>query len=109
MNHKIFIFIFLFSAILSAVDIETKTSSGVSLSYVSSGVLNWDDIPYAKPPVGDLRWNAPKEITNSDSVLLPKDGNFCVQRPSGMGGSEGEGYFSGTEDCLYLDIKAPKN
>ena len=26
-----------------------------------------------------------------------------------MGGSEGEGYFSGTEDCLYLDIKAPKN
>ena len=24
-----------------------------------------------------------------------------------MGGSEGSGYFSGTEDCLYLDIKAP--
>ena len=25
-----------------------------------------------------------------------------------MGGSEGDGYFSGSEDCLYLDIKAPK-
>jgi para-nitrobenzyl esterase len=109
MNHKILISTLLFSIILSAADTEIKTSSGVSSGYVNSGVLNWDDIPYAKPPVGDLRWKAPREITNSKNILLPKDGNFCVQRPSGMGGSEGEGYFSGTEDCLYLDIKAPKN
>ena len=26
-----------------------------------------------------------------------------------MGGSSGDGYFSGTEDCLYLDIRAPKS
>ena len=109
MNHKILISTLLLSAILSAADTEIKTSSGVSSGYVNSGVLNWDDIPYAKPPVGSLRWKAPRQITNSERVLLPKDNNFCVQRPSGMGGSEGEGYFSGTEDCLYLDIKAPKN
>ena len=109
MNHKILISTLLLSAILSAADTEIKTSSGVSSGYVNSGVLNWDDIPYAKPPVGSLRWKAPRQITNSERVLLPKDDNFCVQRPSGMGGSEGEGYFSGTEDCLYLDIKAPKN
>ena len=101
MNHKILISTLLFSIILSAADTEIKTSSGVSSGYVNSGVLNWDDIPYAKPPVGDLRWKAPREITNSKNILLPKAGNFCVQRPSGMGGSEGEGYFSGTEDCLY--------
>ena len=99
----------MFSAFLSAADIEVKTSSGISSSYSNSGILNWDDIPYAKPPIGNLRWKAPREITYSESLLLPKDNNFCVQRPSGMGGSEGEGYFSGTEDCLYLDIKAPKN
>jgi len=109
MNYKILISTFLFSAILSAADMEIKTSSGISSSYDSSGVLNWDDIPYAKPPIGDLRWKAPREITNSERVLSPKDNNFCIQRPSGMGGSDGEGYFSGTEDCLYLDIKAPKN
>jgi len=109
MNHKILISTLLLSATLSAADTEIKTSSGFSSGYANSGVLNWDDIPYAKPPVGSLRWKAPREITNSERVLLPKDDNFCVQRPSGMGGSEGEGYFSGTEDCLYLDIKAPKN
>ncbi len=108
MNHKLLILTFLFSTTLSAGDVEIKTSSGISSSYISSGVINWDDIPYAKPPVGDLRWKAPRKITNSNNILLPKDDNFCVQRPSGMGGSEGDGYFSGSEDCLYLDIKAPK-
>ena len=99
----------MFSAFLSAADIEVKTSSGISSSYSNSGISNWDDIPYAKPPIGNLRWKAPRVITNSENLLFPKDNNFCVQRPSGMGGSEGEGHFSGTEDCLYLDIKAPKN
>ena len=109
MYYKLILSTFIFSAIISAADIEVKTSSGISSSYSNSGILNWDDIPYAKPPIGNLRWKAPREITYSESLLLPKDNNFCVQRPSGMGGSEGEGYFSGTEDCLYLDIKAPKN
>ena len=109
MNQKIFIFFTLLSSIISASDIEIRTSSGMSTSYYSSGVLNWDDIPYAQPPIGDLRWKATRKIINPDKILLAKDNNFCVQRPSGMGGSEGEGYFSGTEDCLYLDIKAPKN
>jgi len=109
MNHKIFLFPVILSSIISALDVEIKTSSGISTGYYSSGILNWDDIPYAKPPVGNLRWKAPRKIANPNNILLAKDNNFCVQRPSGMGGSEGEGYFSGTEDCLYLDIKAPKN
>ena len=108
MNHKIFLFPVILSSIISALDVEIKTSSGISTGYYSSGVLNWDDIPYAKPPVGNLRWKAPRKIANPNNILLAKDNNFCVQRPSGMGGSEGDGYFSGTEDCLYLDVKAPK-
>tara|TARA_B110000259_G_scaffold99144_1_gene114484 strand:+ start:644 stop:2419 length:1776 start_codon:yes stop_codon:yes gene_type:complete len=109
MHYKLLISTFIFSAIVSSADIDVKTSSGISSGYSNSGVLNWDDIPYAQPPIGNLRWKAPRKIANSENLLLPKDNNFCVQRPSGMGGSEGKGYFSGTEDCLYLDIKAPKN
>ena len=37
--------------------------------------------------------------------IKPKENNFCVQEPSGLGGSDGDSFFSGTEDCLYLDIK----
>ena len=44
------------------------------------------------------------------SVLIePKDNNFCVQRPSSLGGADGDGIYVSTEDCLYLDIVAPSN
>ena len=84
-----------------------KTSSGVSEGYLRNSVINWDDIPYAQPPVGDLRWKAPRALKSSQ-YIKQKEGNFCVQEPSGLGGSEGSSFFSGTEDCLYLDIKRPK-
>ena len=85
-----------------------KTNSGTTYGYVKNGVINWDDIPYAQPPVNDLRWKAPRKIELNSKIVDPKEDNFCVQQPSGMGGSEGNGFFSGTEDCLYLDVKAPK-
>lgn len=109
MNLKKLILPVLLSSIIYAEDSTIKTSSGITSGYYSANVVNWDDIPYAKPPIGVLRWKIPQKITNSNNILLPKDDNFCVQRPSGMGGSEGDGFYSGTEDCLYLDIKAPKN
>ena len=51
-----------------------------------------------------------QEILRNE-LIVPKVDNFCVQKPSGMGGSEfdGDEFFSGSEDCLYLDIKAPKS
>jgi len=109
MNHKTLIGIALLSSLLTAESNKIQTSSGITSGYLSKNVLNWDDIPYAKPPVGELRWKIPQKINDPNSILQSKDNNFCVQRPSGMGGSDGEGFFSGTEDCLYLDIKAPKN
>jgi len=92
---------------LSAVSKDIESTSGIAAGYKKNNVINWDDIPYAKPPIGNLRWKAPRKIDNPSLVLTSKENNFCVQRPSGMGGSEGDGFFSGSEDCLYLDIKAP--
>jgi para-nitrobenzyl esterase len=95
--------------ILAANDLLISTSSGISAGYYKNKVINWDDIPYAQPPINNLRWRAPRQIDKSNKLLSLKDNNFCVQRPSGLGGSDGDGFFSGTEDCLYLDIKAPKD
>jgi para-nitrobenzyl esterase len=93
-----------------AKNLNISSSSGVSQGFLINGVANWDDIPYAQPPVGDLRWKAPRDVFNKNKLIEPKVGNFCIQKPSGMGGSEftGDELFSGSEDCLYLDIKAPK-
>ena len=102
-------FFLLFNTIF-AEDLNISTTSGISQGFLINGVANWDDIPYAQPPVGDLRWKAPLNIFKNNKLIKPKVDNFCIQKPSGMGGSEftGDEFFSGSEDCLYLDIKAPK-
>ena len=38
-----------------------------------------------------MRWKAPRKIDNPAQFITPKENNFCVQRPSGMGGSDGDG------------------
>ena len=88
-------------------DYRIESSSGVVEGYKKGRVLFWDDIPYAKPPINELRWKAPRKITDSTNLILPKDQNFCVQRPSSLGGPGGDGLMVGTEDCLYLDVSAP--
>ena len=92
---------------MSNADYEVVTQSGVVDGYKKKNILYWDDIPYAQPPVKELRWKAPRRINQSQNIILPKEDNFCIQRPSNLGGVEGEDGFIGTEDCLYLDIIAP--
>jgi len=94
---------------VKADDLKIITSSGVTDGYIKNSVINWSDIPYAKPPIGDLRWKAPRKIEQNSNKILPKDNNFCLQRTSSLGGSSqfSDETISGSEDCLYLDIYAP--
>ena len=103
-------FILLTPLTLYGSQYKVQTTSGITYGYLQNSVVNWDDIPYAKPPIGDLRWMAPRKLDNSAylKTINPQENNFCVQEPSGLGGSDGNNYFTGSEDCLYLDIKRPK-
>ncbi|AXA34200.1 carboxylesterase family protein [Francisella adeliensis] len=60
-------------------------------------------VPFAKPPVGKLRWKAPEPIGKFDQDVFQATqlGNNCVQ-PSG------ESKYKGSEDCLNLNIWKPK-
>ena len=108
MRNIFYIILFSLSTSLFAQNTTIQTSSGVTKANLIKSVYQWNDIPYALPPVGDLRWMAPKNINNPEQILVEKDNNFCIQEPSNLGGVDGDNYFVGTEDCLYLDIKAPK-
>ncbi len=105
---RLLIFLLPFS-LLSADDLRVSTSSGIASGHVKNNVINWNDIPYAKPPIGNLRWKAPRKILEKDKLIQPKDNNFCLQRTSNLGGSAqfSDDSISGSEDCLYLDIYAP--
>ena len=85
-----------------------STSSGIASGIKNSGVISWNNIPYAEPPVEELRWKAPRDIKSDLLIQDNKKITYCVQEPSNLGGADGDTLVVGSEDCLYLDIKAPK-
>ncbi len=88
---------------------KITTLSGITEGQVYNKVIIWHDIPYAQPPIDNLRWKAPRKLKKNSNTIKPKANNFCIQRTSSFGGSGeySKESISGTEDCLYLDIYAP--
>lgn len=75
-----------------------------------NGVRVWRGLPFAAPPVGDLRWRAPRPPAAWSGVreaLAP--GAVCPQLSNVFNADEGyaPGTLLGAEDCLYLDVYAP--
>ena len=104
----VFTSIFFINSLFSSTELTINSSSGEVTGKRNNNVIVYEDIPYAKPPIGNLRWKAPRAI-NSNERIVPKDNNFCVQRPSNLGGVDSDNFFVGSEDCLYLDIFKPIN
>jgi len=100
-----FLLFFISNFLFAQID-PISTSSGITQGIKKNGVYVYEDLPYAQPPTGVLRWKAPREILSS-KLILPRSNNFCIQRPSNLGGAIGKTAFVGTEDCLYLDIFTP--
>ena len=70
----------------------------------------WLGLPFAKAPVGQLRWRAPVAAAAQDGVVQAlKYQPPCVQFWSPLSGVAGEeGQLAGSEDCLYLNVWAPR-
>ncbi|EJK79060.1 carboxylesterase/lipase family protein [Rhizobium sp. AP16] len=88
-----------------ALAAEVSSPDGIYIGTNAKGLHLYQGIPYAKPPVGKLRWAAPEPI---DKMTTPfradKSGNECVQlatfwRPGKPA--------SWTEDCLNLTVYTP--
>ncbi|MCC6642750.1 MAG: carboxylesterase family protein [Deltaproteobacteria bacterium] len=69
----------------------------------------WLGIPFAKPPVGELRWRAPQPPERWAGVREALAfGAPCPQYASPFAGVDGRpGTIAGDEDCLTLDVWAP--
>ena len=84
--------------------------SGTVQGYANPfGGHTWLGIPFAAPPVRELRWRPPQPVKPWDGVrntLLP--GEPCIQYGSPLGGVGEAGTRQGSEDCLYLNVYAPK-
>ncbi len=74
------------------------TRSGVVLGSTVNGIDEFLGIPYAKPPVGSLRWRPPKAFGKfqGGSLQANQFGSECTQPGP-----------TGSEDCLFLNVYTP--
>ena len=88
----------------SAAPAPVTTQLGRLQGVGADGVTSWLGIPFAAPPVGDLRWRAPQPATPWQGVRAADHfGAPCMQGlPPGAPGRD----LSQSEDCLFLNIWA---
>jgi len=71
-----------------------------------SGVRSYQGIPFAQPPVGNLRWKEPQPAKNWEGVLKADHfGPNGMQKP--VFGDMGFRSSAMSEDCLYLNVWTP--
>ena len=86
-------------ACTGSTPVKVKVEGGWIQGTVSEDMAIYKGIPFAAPPVGDLRWKAPQPVTPWEGVLETKEfskGPVQGGRPDDFG-----------EDCLYLNVWTP--
>ena len=90
-------------------DIVVKSQSGNYLGIEATDLYVFKGVPYAEPPVGALRWRAPRDVEYLDAIIDATEfKNECVQ-PKDNSSIFNRNLSTGDEDCLYLNIYVPKN
>jgi len=87
---------------------QVKVANGTLEGVLSpdSAVRSFKGIPFARPPVGDLRWKPPLAAQNWQGVRkADKFGPRAMQRP--IFGDMGFRSNGLSEDCLYLNVWTP--
>ncbi len=85
---------------------RVKVAQGVLQGTEISGIKVFKGVPYAAPPVGDLRWKAPQPLAAWDGVRMADDfGPDPMQEP--IFGDMNFGAKTKSEDCLYLNVWTP--
>ena len=86
---------------------RVKIDSGEIEGVAANAVIAFKGIPFAAPPVGELRWRAPKPAAKWSGVRPAREyGHDCMQEPFG-----GDAAPLGTppdEDCLVVNVWTPK-
>ena len=122
MFHKFYLLVLiaLFSNASHAFNSESKVMihnyeiTGTTIYEGSNrNVSAWLGLPYAEPPIDDLRWKAPRTFdgfkNNYSAIDLP---NRCTQVSNSYDKIIDDlepGKIIGSEDCLYLNVYRPSN
>jgi para-nitrobenzyl esterase len=84
--------------------VRAKLASGTLVGDLAEGIVSYKGIPFAAPPVGDLRWKAPQPVASWTGDRAANEYAASCAQNSRLGA---EARVS--EDCLYLNVFAPKD
>lgn len=86
----------------AAEPVKVACENGVMLGRAEDGVISFKGVPYAKPPVGELRWKAPQAPDPSDEEIECYEFGYASLQYEWP--SEPGSYSPKSEDCLTLAI-----
>ncbi len=87
------------SGMSSAAVPKARVEQGLLRGKVEDGLSVYRGVPFAAPPLGDLRWRAPQPALHWDGVRsAEKFAPQCLQTIPGI---------TMSEDCLYLNVWSP--
>src|SRR6266498_3379635 len=97
--------VFAFSGLALTANDTVRVEGGLISGSVVDGVRSYKGIPFAAPPVGELRWKAPQPVAAWEGVRECNDfGSDCPQTPY----PQSSVYYSAprrqSEDCLCLNV-----
>lgn len=85
--------------------LRAETTSGRQIGVIEDGVVSFKGVPYARPPIGDLRWRPPQPPIRRER-LADAMGALCMQRYNPE--DNGVGPLPMSEDCLTLNVWTPE-
>ncbi len=86
-------------------DLAVRCDNGTFVGQKLNGVYAYKGIPYAEPPVGDLRWQPPVDAGADDAVYEALYfGKSCIQTEDE---TERASLYLQGEDCLTLNVWTP--
>lgn len=96
--------------VFAATDQVVKAPAGALRGVSAGDVLIFKGVPYAEPPIGEKRWQPPLAMARWPGVRdASKFGAACVQPKPRAGSIYAEEVPLMSEDCLFLNIWAPKD
>jgi para-nitrobenzyl esterase len=82
---------------------QAKVTGGMVSGVAEGDISVFKGIPFAAPPVGDLRWKAPAAVRPWSGIRKADAfANACMQAPNTQGNTAPV-----SEDCLYLNVWTP--
>src|SRR4051812_29303330 len=88
---------------VNALAEQVKVEDGLLKGRVEDGLIVFRGIPFAAPPVGDLRWRPPQPAMKWSGVRSAGEfGRACMQSNAAI-----ENLPAPNEDCLYLNVWTP--